>query len=312
MIHSFGLEAIFREARTSCALIALIALCSLGAPTSAQSKLPASGAGLPSGIYASSSCDAPSEIWVLAAGHELFASEDTFFLSELNAQSGLLAHGWRSYGDFFARALPGGEVEYILWSAETSEPHPDESAWPDILPRSIQAMNSQWTGSRFVPCTAVPLPFSVLHGESARMLLDIEPALASCATGSSDCLADVFAAVDKHPDGELNKAELSRLVRVFIHLGAASQDAPSSEDLAAWTGASVLIVPLVATGLISSYDYDGNGGLSFGEIAGELAGTGRLMLGAEDQAGARGQAREMLGQAQESLSQLRSLLEILR
>ena len=122
----------------------------------------------------------------------------------------------------------------------------------------------------------------------------------------------MFAAIDKHPDGDLNKAELSRLVRVFIHLGAATQDAPSTEDLATWTGASVLIVPLVATGLISSYDYDGNGSLSFDEIAGELAGTGRLVLGAEDQAGARGRAREMLGQAQESLSQLRSLLEVLR
>lgn len=312
MIGSFRLKACRYNLRTSCALIALIVLCSAGTPTSAQSKSPASGADLPSGIYASPSCDAPSEIWVLAAGHELFASEDTFFLAELNAQSGLLVHGWRFYGDFFARALPGGEVEYILWSAETPEPHPDESAWSDILPRSLQAMSSHWTGSRFVPCTAVPLPFSVLHGESARMLLDIEPALASCATGSSACLADVFAAVDKYPDGELNKAELSRLVRVFIHLGAATQDAPSSDDLAAWTGASVLIVPLVATGLISSYDYDGSGSLSFDEIAGELAGTGRLMLGAEDQAGARGRAREMLGQAQESLGQLRSLLEILR
>ena len=312
MVGSSWLKTTFCKARTPHALIALIVLCSLAPPTAAQSTSPAQGAGLPSGIYASPICDVPSAIWVLAAGHELFVSEDTFFLTELNAQSILLVHGWRSYGDFFARALPGGEVEYILWNAETFGPTPHASAWPDILPQSLQEMGSRWTGSRFVPCAAVPLPFSVLHGESARMLLDIEPALASCAAGSSDCLAGVFAAIDKHPDGELNKAELSRLVRVFIHLGAAAQDAPSSEDLAAWTGASVLLVPLVATGLISSYDYDGNGSLSFDEIAGELAGTGRLILGAEDQAGARGRAREMLGQAQESLSQLRSLLEILR
>ena len=184
MIGLFGLETIFREARASCALTALVVLCSLGTPISAQSRSPASGADLPSGIYASPSCDASSEIWVLAAGHELFASEDTFFLTELNAQSDLLVHGWRSYGDFFARALPGGEVEYIVWSAESSALTRDKSAWPDILPQSLQAMSSQWTGSRFVPCAAVPLPFSVLHGESARMLLDIEPALSSCATGS--------------------------------------------------------------------------------------------------------------------------------
>ena len=108
----------------------------------------------------------------------------------------------------------------------------------------------------------------------------------------------------RHLSAEIN--------RVFIHLGAAAQDAPSTEDSAAWTGASLLIVPLVATGLISSYDYDGDGSLSFDEIAGELAGTGRLMFGVEDQAGARGRVREMLGQAQESRGQLRSLLEILR
>ena len=312
MTTSFWYEPLHRRVRSSCRLAALIVLCSLGTLTSAQSRSGASGDNLPSGIYASPNCDAPSEIWVLAVGHELFASEDTFFLAELSAQSDLLVHGWRSYGDFFARALPSGEVEYLLWSAETSAPSPDESAWSDVLPRSLQAVSSDWTGSRFVPCESVPLPFSVQHGESARMLLDIEPALATCETGSSDCLADVFAAIDKHPDGVLNTAELSRLVRVFIHLGAAAQDAPSTEDLAAWTGASLLIVPLVATGLISSYDYDGDGSLSFDEIAGELAGTGRLMFGAEDQAGARGRAREMLGQAQQSLGQLRSLLEILR
>ena len=188
----------------------------------------------------------------------------------------------------------------------------DDSVWSEILPQRLQAMSSQWTGSLFAPCAAVPLPFSLLHGESARMLLAMEPAIAACETGASECLARVFAAIDKHPDGELNKAEMSRLVRVLIHLAAAAQDVPSTEDLVAWTGASLMIVPLIATGLISSYDYDGNGSLSFDEIAGELAGTGRLMLGAEDRVAARGRAREMLGQAQETLGQLRSLLEILR
>ena len=123
----------------------------------------------------------------------------------------------------------------------------------------------------------------------------------------------MFAAIDKHPDGDLNTAELSRLVRVLIHLGFAVQDEPpAAEDLAAWTAASLFMAPLAATGLISSYDYDGDDSLSFDEIAGELAGAGILAPGAEHQASARDRAREALEQAQRSLRGLTRLLGVLR
>ena len=266
---------------------------------------------LPTGIHASPGCEAPTEIWVLAVGHELYAADDTFYLAEVTAPGPEIVHGWRFYEDFFARAFADGAVEYLVWEGQNGASFPPEAQWPEILPQRNYAAGPDWFGARHVRCDSVPLPFSLLHGESARFLLDLEPAVRSCEAGSVRCLEELFAALDKVPDGELNVAELSRVIRVLLHLGVAVQDEPEVEASAAGTVASLALAQLVATAIISSYNYDGSHGVSYHEIAGELAGAGSLAL-RSGKGGPRDMARQALDQVRNNLQQLMPMLEVLK
>lgn len=316
--HCPGVLQMFRRVSALVPLIAGFALLgvtavfgqSAQAPGQASSPAPAPGwpATLPSGIYASPDCEAPSEIWVIAAGQELFADGDHFYLAELEPQSDPIIHGWRRYEGFFARAFPTGPVEYVTWVGEEGA-EPEGAGWIDALPPTLAGLDEEkWFGIRHVPCAAVPLPFSALHGESANFMLAVEPAIAACSGGEGDCIGAMFAAVDKHPDGRLVTAELSRFVRVLLHLGIASQDEPKADESAGAQVASLAVAPLAATAIIASYDYDGDGSLSPSELAGELAGAGRLAISG-DKASTSTQMRDAMRQARRGIEQLLPLLE---
>ncbi len=125
-------------------------------------------------------------------------------------------------------------------------------------------------------CDALPSAFSLMFAESIAAFGEIREIEQRCATGKSGaarCVALAFDLIDVSGDGRFSKAELSRAVRaasLFVgHRVVAERSRDpwvSLESLSvAWVSAS-LIGPFLATNLIASYDFDGDGLLSLKEL----------------------------------------------
>lgn len=128
----------------------------------------------------------------------------------------------------------------------------------------------------FERCDAPPFIFSLLFAESVTMFREVDDIEARCTGEDVDaapCVALVFGLIDISEDGVFSKAELSRAVRAasfFIGYGLAVEESqspfvPMEKLSVAWFAAS-LLGPFVATNLIDSYDFDGDGLLSLKEL----------------------------------------------
>ena len=221
---------------------------------------------LPSGIYAEPSCAQPKGIWLIAAGLDILVDDRGSDAERALPLGEVFAHGWRRYHDDFVRVLPNGRIEYLIWDRQ----HEDTVDF-EQLPSTIEILDDDWWGVSYELCRTMPLPYSVLHGETARLLLGLDSILHVCNDGArSDCISALFAVFDLYPDGKLTTAELSRLMRVTLYLAFALDDGADLETMGAQLGISILAAPLVATALISSYDYDADNGLSLSEIGYDL------------------------------------------
>jgi hypothetical protein len=262
---------------------------------------------IPTGIYASASCEDAEFIWVIVGGQEFYTTEKRMYLDDFAQEAEEIVHGWRRVGAYFARAETEGPIEYISWNNDTEQEPPAET-WADILPFNVQNVGANWSVARYVPCNSVPLPHSLLHGETINFLLTLDSSRDACAGADmSACIAGVFAAVDKHPDGKLNTAELSRLVRILIHLGVAIQDETEYAVAAGGVLGSLAVAPVLSTAIIASYDYDGDDAISLTEITSELAGMGRVRLAGDD-ASVQDRARDALQSIRSSVDQLLPML----
>ncbi len=263
------------------------------------------------GLYAYPACQEAEEFWLITSGMEFFADSEFFYFGDFVGEDLDLPYGWQRYDWYFVRRGEAGGLEFLNWSAEEGvgeEPGP--AAWSGILPRTTDDLGPEWNVSTYAPCAFVPAPFSFLHGETVNFLRDLAPASDQCQQPSAACFEALFGAVDRHADGELNTAELSRLFRVLLHLGLAAQDedeGPATEAALTALTANLAAAPLIATALIASYDYDGSDALSYDEVAGELVGGNAVLLQTETSFGA--QARGAAATAGEAL---RGLLPLLR
>lgn len=265
---------------TATVIAALAPVLAFAIPAGAQDDGADAASKLPSGVYAYPSCEEANDIWVVAAGLNLTADKDYFFIADWGPEDPVLDHGWRRIGwtfedDAFVRVAPDDSIE---WASPT-----ERGDVADELPKTAESAGESWTITRYAPCEAVPFPFSLLHGEAAAVLLALDAAVEPCSAGAPDCLGKVFSAFDKWPDGELRVAELSRAMRLALYLGVATGDSQRIEKLVAGTSAAVVFAPLLAMTVIASYDYDGSDSLSFEEIGGELQGAGRATVEINDQ-----------------------------
>lgn len=260
------------------ALLALSALVALAA-TAARGET-ATESTIRSGIYSDSTCSDPGLLWVyvpdLTIDIDRSGADDSVSVGVLVPDSDPLVHGWQRFRneysrdetyEYFLRMAIDGRVQLLWWDpgpAKASEP--PRRLWSQVLPAGDAEAGEHWNLATYARCESIPFPLSLLHGEPAAFLFSLEPAIRSCRAGNRSCIDEAFAAVDIHPDGALSTAEWARLIRVMLYFSLAYGEKSKSERLGAVYAISVLAVPLAASALVSSYDYDGDGKTSLDEL----------------------------------------------
>jgi hypothetical protein len=170
---------------------------------------------------------------------------------------------------------------------------------------------SRWNVNRATSCVALPPGPQALFGEVFAVLRGIDAAQPACTEGPQRCAAAMFSVADVNPDGALNTAEISRIIRVLVQIGAIEQGNGKADAQAGMFAISVPLAPVLARALISSFDYDGDDGLSLSEILGD-----RFVLPSSDMSqilsGAESQVSEMMNTLQNRASDLGRLLMMMR
>ena len=125
-------------------------------------------------------------------------------------------------------------------------------------------------------CDALPGVLPLLFAETIAIFGQLDEIDAACKGENgvtARCVALVFDIVDLTGDGKFSRAEISRAVRAagffigYRMVADKRQDpfVPLDELYLAQIAATAL-GPLVATNLIESYDFDGDGFVSFAEL----------------------------------------------
>lgn len=125
---------------------------------------------------------------------------------------------------------------------------------------------SGWNIERAISCSALPAGPQALYGEMFAVLAGLDAAETACVADPQACAVALFSVGDVNPNGSLNTAELSRVIRVLVQIGAIKQGSGNADEQAGMIAFSVPLAPILARALISSFDYDGDDGLSLDEI----------------------------------------------
>jgi hypothetical protein len=170
---------------------------------------------------------------------------------------------------------------------------------------------SVWNIAQFTSCATLPPGPQALYGEMFAVLDGLDAAGIACVAGPQACAGALFSVGDVNPNGSLNTAEISRLIRVLIQLGAIEQWNGEADAQVGMIAASVPLAPILARALISSFDYDGDDGLSLEEILGD-----RVVLPSSDMSqlltGAEARVSEMMGALETRALDLGRLLMMMR
>jgi hypothetical protein len=170
---------------------------------------------------------------------------------------------------------------------------------------------SIWETMRFENCPALPPGPQALYGELIAVLDGIDNAELACSRGPEQCASALFAIADVHPDGVLTVAEISRMLRVLVQLGAIEQGNGTADTQVGMIAASLPLAPILARAIVSSFDYDGDNALSLDEILQD-----RVVLPSSDMSavlsGAEARLSEMMTALETRAGDLGRLLMMLR
>lgn len=170
---------------------------------------------------------------------------------------------------------------------------------------------SVWNIEQATSCAALPPGPQALYGEMFAVLAGLDEAATACVAGPQACAAALFSVGDVNPNGSLNTAEISRLIRVLVQLGAIEKGNGGADEQAGMIAVSVPLAPILARALISSFDYDGDDGLSLEEILND-----RVVLPSSDMSqlltGAESRVSDMMDTLETRASDLGRLLMMMR
>ena len=127
-----------------------------------------------------------------------------------------------------------------------------ESAYADELPNPTQQRIAQF-----------------IHRSEVAKLAALQKTVNACQTPAC-AFQEVWAYADITGDNALTIAELARFQRNLVKFAVSENgEMQSAEELLALHGALVLILPMGASSVMNSFDYDGDGRLSPEELVGE-------------------------------------------
>lgn len=218
--------------------------------------------------------------------------------------------GWASSRiedqSLFFRIVDGTPAVLEIATVEGVNAEHSISAGPGPAPDA-----SVWNVERATSCGVLPPGLQALYGEMFAVLAGLDAAGIACAAGPQACAGALFSVGDVNPNGSLNTAEISRVIRVLVQLGAIGQGNGDADAQMGMTAASVPLAPILARALISSFDYDGDDGLSLEEILGD-----RVVLPSSDMShiliGAESRVSEMMDTLKSRASDLGRLLMMMR
>ena len=264
-----------------CAILALATVVTLAPLAASAARVGSSPEStIRSGIYSDSTCSDPGFLWVyvpdITIDIDRSDENDSISIGFLMLDSKPMVHGWQRFRaeysegesfEYFLRMATDDGVQLLWWDPGTvQESEPPRSSWPRVLPSGDVDAGEHWRLVTYARCDAIPFPLSMLHGEPAAFLFSLEPAIRSCRIGDRSCVPLVFSALDVHEDGALSPAEWARLIRVTLYFAMAYGEKSKPDRLVATYAVSVLAVPLAASAIVSSYDYDGDGKTSLEEL----------------------------------------------
>jgi hypothetical protein len=279
----------------------------LGSSATAQSSDP-----LPSeirGIWGLDGCSGEGDGLLVLTGTGAFAFErDKLEALDISLWSGPDEDSWMQASfmesKLFIRHIAEAQTLDFAFPAERGADNgpsgppgavPDPSAWNVITGQS---------------CAGLPPQVQALYGETFAVLSAIDGAEGACAEGPEACADALFTALDVHPDGRFNIAELSRLIRVTAQIGLIENGAGYLDEQAALLAISIPLAPVLAHAVVNSFDYDGDEGLSLDELLGDrvvlTSDVGELL------SGAGAQVDEMMKALESGASELGQLLMMLR
>ena len=111
-----------------------------------------------------------------------------------------------------------------------------------------------------------------VYGNDIRKLEDLRNSVNNLCKGNIKCSFDkVWAYMDISKDGRLSLAEIARLQRNIVKFSAVGQDknAIKTEEIAAINLASIIFLPITASSVLHSFDYNNDGFLSKKEVLGD-------------------------------------------
>ena len=247
---------------TTCLALALCAT-----PAWAQTPMPEDL----HGIWALGACENPDELLINAAGGAVYLS----FTQDFAVTTTFLGieptgEGWYGFRelvetpagtyDFFAR-VDGDALEEI-WPA--MEP----VASPDAVP----ADGERYTYQR---CAQMPALYALAFGEGLAFTAAIGEIGPSCRAATMEtCIRGFFDLADLTGDDAVSAAELTRLTRMYVQHAQLHEGVVIS-DFATMQAATTVLGALLGEALVTAFDYDASGQLSFDEV---MAGRASGML----------------------------------
>jgi hypothetical protein len=111
-----------------------------------------------------------------------------------------------------------------------------------------------------------------VYGNDIRKLEDLRHSVKNLCKGNIKCSFDkVWAYMDISKDDRLSLAEIARLQRNIVKFAAVGQDknAIKTEEIAAINLASIIFLPITASSILHSFDYNNDGLLSKKEVLGD-------------------------------------------
>lgn len=224
------------------------------------------------GIWRADACDAGTESWVIGAGAEAMINDVDFTTAPVTISAAPTAGNWHSY-----RTSDG--VMYYIAMTES-----EELVFLDLLEESVDRYGEGVDAGRITPethrdiwdqtlhhrCDTLPAASRLLFGEMTSVMLSVDAALSGCSDSqpADHCVARIVDGLDLTGDGALNRAELSRAMRAAtLFATGRSDDWTLNADGAIAQLTTAPLAPVLASLLLGSFDYSGDGALDAAEIS---------------------------------------------